>query len=1136
MIKGKLVVIDNLNLFKTMQQSSDPIPDSAVVFIKNEGQLWTKGSYFGVQKTYTTVSKTDAGLAPKGGDSASSQISNVDTEWVLTVTSGASPSWRKLPANAFKNTTYTFYNLAFKNSAGTTVDTYKPTTSPTKTIKAGSNVTISASDDVITIAATDTTYSVMGGASANNDGTSGLVPQPTKRNQAKFLRADGSWAIPTNTTYSVVTAAKNGLVPMFDAADGTIDAQDSDWVLTNNNGSIGWYKLPANAFNNSTYSVMSGATTSADGTQGLVPKPTKSDVDMFLKGDGTWATPTNTTYSVVTKTANGLVPKTGTSASATISSEANEWVLTTTSGNTPTWRKLPSAAFTTAYYTLPTATTSALGGIKVGSVNTDAFANLSGKFYSVNVDKNGLAYVQVPWTDTKYTLPTATSSKLGGVKVGTTLTDVTGYTAVHIKDGVIYYKDTNSTNYLPLSGGTLTGGLTINTNDFGSQLSIYKNNDSGNSVILFHNSSGHLGTLGVCGSAGVFPGQLYFQNSAGIESRIWHSQNDGSDSGLDADLLDGNHATQFFGKGWWNEYNHNKSISTLEAVNSSTNAWNSEANVTLKLVSSNNTIVLSAGGTSNEKVGLIQVGHASTGYAQHTGSLYLNKLGGKVYIGTTEAATINSNVASATKLQTARTIWGKSFDGTSDITTGELTILPNSGGAASVNLQKAANDVIWQLSGRYTEGETGFKIYYYDKTQWNNYLYIGTNGNVGIGTDSPSSSFKLHVVGSTGVTGSLQFIRNATTYQLADISTTDTNGFQFEAPRKTNSASGEYLPHTFSWRGGWDNYQGIQFNRDSLGTHINIKHSTASLKLFAYNNNTCIESGNTDFTSSAPLYITGKSAENGPDLYLKFNNTWINGTTYGTGGFYVSKNHGVVLGLNAYARSRIIQTGWTESESDFTTIYIPGSANINDAYLKIRQYDLIYNGNTVIHSGNWSSFITASAGSSYLGVQDTRSDNTNSHSGIVSWHLKYNSIVGLSAANSSTYSGVLQLSPWGDASGGVNYQVAFCGNGNDILYRSNTGTWNRILDSNNYSSYCMSANNPTASGTLMMNGSNSRGSYPSVKWHISGVNWAQILMNGSGELECRGGAAQDDSYTTVRMGACVCTSLHIGSSQLTFVT
>jgi hypothetical protein len=72
MIKGKLVVVSNLTTFKTIQQSSDPIPDSAIVFIKNEGQIWTKGSYFGVQKTYDVVSKTDAGLAPKGGDSASS--------------------------------------------------------------------------------------------------------------------------------------------------------------------------------------------------------------------------------------------------------------------------------------------------------------------------------------------------------------------------------------------------------------------------------------------------------------------------------------------------------------------------------------------------------------------------------------------------------------------------------------------------------------------------------------------------------------------------------------------------------------------------------------------------------------------------------------------------------------------------------------------------------------------------------------------------------------------------------------------------------------------------------------------------------------------------------------------------------
>lgn len=58
----------------------------------------------------------------------------------------------------------TFYNLAFQNG-NSVVDTYKPTTSPSKTIKAGSNVTISAASNVITIAATDTTYESKAAAS-----------------------------------------------------------------------------------------------------------------------------------------------------------------------------------------------------------------------------------------------------------------------------------------------------------------------------------------------------------------------------------------------------------------------------------------------------------------------------------------------------------------------------------------------------------------------------------------------------------------------------------------------------------------------------------------------------------------------------------------------------------------------------------------------------------------------------------------------------------------------------------------------------------------------------------------------------------------------------------------------------------
>lgn len=57
------------------------------------------------------------------------------------------------------------------------------------------------------------------------------------------------------------------------------------------------------------YSVFRGATNSADGSDGLVPAPKSGKQDSFLKGDGTWGTPENTKYNVVSKTAAGLAPQ-----------------------------------------------------------------------------------------------------------------------------------------------------------------------------------------------------------------------------------------------------------------------------------------------------------------------------------------------------------------------------------------------------------------------------------------------------------------------------------------------------------------------------------------------------------------------------------------------------------------------------------------------------------------------------------------------------------------------------------------------------------------------------------------------------------------------------------------------------------
>lgn len=63
--------------------------------------------------------------------------------------------------------------------------------------------------------------------------------------------------------------------------------------------------------NNTTYSAFKGATSDANGGQGLVPAPAQGDnSSKYLKADGTWTTPPNTTYSTATSSANGLMSST----------------------------------------------------------------------------------------------------------------------------------------------------------------------------------------------------------------------------------------------------------------------------------------------------------------------------------------------------------------------------------------------------------------------------------------------------------------------------------------------------------------------------------------------------------------------------------------------------------------------------------------------------------------------------------------------------------------------------------------------------------------------------------------------------------------------------------------------------------
>lgn len=94
----------------------------------------------------------------------------------------------------------------------------------------------------ITIASDTISANQMTGADGTNAGTTGIVPAPSETDNTKYLRGDGTWSTPTDTTYT----AGNGI----SISSGVISV--SDPTLTNkatasNSLSIAGYALTGNA-------------------------------------------------------------------------------------------------------------------------------------------------------------------------------------------------------------------------------------------------------------------------------------------------------------------------------------------------------------------------------------------------------------------------------------------------------------------------------------------------------------------------------------------------------------------------------------------------------------------------------------------------------------------------------------------------------------------------------------------------------------------------------------------------------------------------------------------------------------------------------------------------------------------------
>ena len=272
-----------------------------------------------------------------------------------------------------------------------------------------------------------------------------------------------------------------------------------------------------------------------------------------------------------------------------------------------------------------------------------------------------------------------------------------------------YSKTESDGRYLPFSGGTLTGDLSIRTGNTDKYITFdYSGNNTYNWRI------GYLGTGS--GDANYFT----IQSSKSTGGVYFDALRLGLET-LNAQFFGTVTAPTFIGA-----LSGNASSATYASA--------------VKLTADNTTnatryplFVSAATGNLSPRT--------DTGfkYNPSTGALTANTFTGA----------LTGNAATATKLQTARTIWGQSFNGSANVTgnisnTGNITPLATAAhniGTSSLMYEKAYI--------RRIDTQSGYNLRL--NVAGSEYMTINTSGNVGIGTTSPA--YKLDVSGTLGVTG-----------------------------------------------------------------------------------------------------------------------------------------------------------------------------------------------------------------------------------------------------------------------------------------------------------------------------------------------------------------------------------------------